>query len=410
MFFVNTDLYQLRMARTHLNLGSDSKMGVAEAFFRNLPTSWDHAVMSGAQRMRALLNPISVEEWDAIENHAYILDLLGPDFRQKYNEWLTKTEIFVRPNGSRLFPKEPVVQVVAPLPMLHLLETQILSILNSDVKVASKAARIRKAAGVEKTLLEFGTRRTDMETAKHAAYAAMVGGFNATSNVAAALHYGLPCSGTMAHAFVQSFETEYDAFVHFLAENQEDGVLLIDTYDVFQGCGNAIKAAWDTSLLLKGVRIDSGDFNSLVPRVRELLDIMGFKDTKILLSNDIDEYTIKTLNADTFKLVDGFGVGTKLVAPPEAPSMGFVYKFVEVDGKPVFKKSATPAKQTLPGRKRVFTTPAGVQTTRIWQEGAANDLIDVKQHDNDPVTANNRYLESIVQLSSIDINLQEVQS
>lgn len=352
MFLANTDMYQLRMAKTHIESGKAGEIGVAEAFFRKLPAEWEYAVMCGGHRILELLNPILVEDWVLYVQNPLVSKLLGKDFYKKYNGWLAQTQVNIRLDGSILFPQEPVVQVIAPLPMLHLLETQILSILNHDVRVASKASRIREAAGLT-TLMEFGSRRTDIESAVHAAYAAMVGGFNVTSNVAAHLRYAVPCSGTMAHAFVQAYASEQAAFEDFLRLNPEDGILLIDTYDVMTGCARAIKAAVATGVPLKGIRIDSGDFGTLVPQVRSMLDAFECMSTQIVLSNDLDEYSITQLPKDVQSMVSAYGVGTRVVSPPDASSMGFVYKLVELEGRPVFKNSATPGKRTFPYRKRV---------------------------------------------------------
>jgi len=207
-------------------------------------------------------------------------------------------------------------------------------VLNHDSAVATAAARMTSAAG-NRSLVEMGGRRTHEEAAVAAARAAYLGGFSATSNLAAGQRYGIPTTGTAAHAFSLLHEREADAFAAQVAALGTDTTLLVDTYDITQGIATAIKVAGPG---LRAIRIDSGDLGVLARQAREQLDRLGAPDVQIVVSGDLDEYSIAALRADP---VDSYGVGTSVVTGSGVPTAGMVYKLVEVDGQPVAKRSAS---------------------------------------------------------------------
>jgi nicotinate phosphoribosyltransferase len=236
------------------------------------------------------------------------------------------------PEGELYFPGSPVLTVTGSFAEAVILETLVLSVLNHDSAVASAAARMASAAG-ERPLVEMGSRRTHEEAAVAAARAAYLGGFSATSNLAAGQRYGIPTTGTAAHAFSLLHDTEAEAFAAQVAALGADTTLLVDTYDITQGIATAIEVAGRG---LRSVRIDSGDLGQLTRQARAQLDGLGAPDVQIVVSGDLDEYSIAGLRAEP---VDSYGVGTSVVTGSGVPTAGMVYKLVEVDGQPVAKRS-----------------------------------------------------------------------
>jgi nicotinate phosphoribosyltransferase len=214
------------------------------------------------------------------------------------------------------------------------LETLVLSTLNHDCAVGAAAARMVSAAG-DRPLVEMGGRRTHEDAAVAAARAAYLAGFTATSNLAAGHRYGIPTAGTAAHAFTLLHDNEADAFAAQIHALGTDTTLLVDTYDITQGIATAIKVAGPR---LRAIRIDSGDLGQLARQAREQLDRLGAPDVQIVVSGDLDEYSIAALRADP---VDSYGVGTSVVTGSGVPTAGMIYKLVEVDGRPVAKRSAS---------------------------------------------------------------------
>ncbi|MDQ3886996.1 MAG: nicotinate phosphoribosyltransferase [Actinomycetota bacterium] len=260
--------------------------------------------------------------------------------------------------GELFFPGSPVLTVRAPFAEGVLLETLVLSVLNHDSAIASAAARMVIAAG-GRSLVEMGARRTHEWAAVDAARAAYLAGFTATSNLEAGARYGIPTMGTAAHAFTLLHGTEADAFRAQVAALGTGTTLLVDTYDITAGIATAIEVAGPS---LGGVRIDSGDLGELARQAREQLDALGARDTRIVLSGDLDEYAIAALRAEP---VDAYGVGTSLVTGSGAPTAGMIYKLVEVEGRPVAKRSV--AKESRGGRKRALRRhkPSGTAVEEV---------------------------------------------
>lgn len=257
-------------------------------------------------------------------------------------------------DGSLIFPHCPVMQVSGPLSVVRLLETAVCGILNSLVPTATVAARIRSVTPSKITLIEMGTRRTHPSGSASKSLAAYIGGFDATSNVEAAIQHGINVTGTMAHSHVLSYgpEGEMQSFKDFLRAFPTEQTLLVDTYDVEQGVCNAIRASLETTIPLHSIRIDSDpmDYNIKVSRNR--LNQMGLHNTRIVVSNDMDEYKIS--NMDTSN-INTLGCGTRVFAPTER--IGFVFKIVEVAGASVAKKSLN--KTNYPGVKEWFSSTIG---------------------------------------------------
>jgi nicotinate phosphoribosyltransferase len=265
--------------------------------------------------------------------------------------------------GELFFPGSPILTVSGTFAECVVLETLVLSVLNHDSAIAAAAARMVTAAR-GRALIEMGSRRTHEEAAAAAARAAYLAGFAYTSNLEAGRRFGVPTTGTAAHAFTLLHDDEPEAFTSQLAALGKQTTLLVDTYDISQGIRNAIAAAGPG---LGAIRIDSGDLSVLAAQSRQLLDSLGAVDTRIVVSGDLDEYSIAALAAEP---VDAYGAGTAVVTGSGAPTAGLVYKLVEVDGRPVVKRSEN--KATIGGRKSAVRRhkPTGTAIEEIVQSQA----------------------------------------
>jgi len=344
---LKTDLYQLTMAAGYVNRGLASKIVTCEAFARRLPSQRRFLVMAGTEEIRNALCNLRFSK----EDIAYLREVpvLRDSWTSEFAEWLENFcftgDMWAMAEGEVVFAGEPLIRITAPLPQAQLVETFILSILNHDIKIASKAARIVLASGGA-SLFEFGTRRTHHEAAVSVARSAYLAGFAGTSNVEAGRRFGIPIAGTMAHMWVMIYGDEEKAFREF-TKCYKNATLLIDTYDTYEGAKRAMKMKG-----LKAVRIDSGDLRKDSWIVRHLLDEQG-TGVKIIASGDLEEHSILSLLSKGTP-IDGFGVGTKLAVSSDVPSLGIVYKVVydETDSRPLMKKAGV--KSTMPGRKQVF--------------------------------------------------------
>ena len=360
---LHNDAYQLFMLYSHWKNNRAGTIATAEAFFRKVPSplGTQEVIMSGAYRIAELMDTVAASmkdiTLDVLEQLMPEEVALGEDLKV-FHEWLSthflhsfeQVDVLCAPDAAHLYYDFPAVQVTGPIGWVHLLETPILSILNSSVRTASIARRIVHHTPSSVSLLEFGSRRTHEEAAVHTAVDAIVGGFSYTSNLAAGKKYGAPVSGTMAHSFVMSYGVggELDAFKDYLSAFPTSHSLLIDTYDIRTGLLRAIRASFETGIPLRSVRVDSGDPLQVVPFVRDLLDGIGLRGTRIILSGDFDEENIAKLFVKSLSFpVDGIGVGSRISSPNF--SMGFVYKLVEANQQPVVKLSGN--KSSLPGKK-----------------------------------------------------------
>jgi nicotinate phosphoribosyltransferase len=335
-----TDRYELTMVAAALADGTSNRDCVFEVFARRLPHGRRYGVLAGTGRLLEALPHFRFgdDELAALREQGLtdprLLDWLA-DFR-------FSGDIDGYAEGDLYFPGSPVLTVRAPFAEGVLLETLALSVLNHDSAIASAAARM-VAAACERPCIEMGSRRTHEEAAVAAARAAHLVGFAASSNLEAGRRYGVPTTGTSAHAFTLLHDDERSAFRAQVDTLGPGTTLLVDTYDVDQGIRNAVEIAGPE---LGGIRLDSGDLPTLAAHARELLDRLGARTTRITVTSDLDEYAIAGLMAAP---VDGYGVGTSLVTGSGAPTVGMVYKLVERDGIPVAKKSE--GKRSVGGRK-----------------------------------------------------------
>lgn len=347
-----TDRYQLAMAYSYWKSGRAEEPAVFDYFFRRLPYNGGYAVFAGLGTLVELLTSFrfSDEEIRFLEKEGFDQDFLGylAKFQFKGNLWAP-------PEGEIIFPVEPIARVEGGLIETQLIETLLLNVLNFQSLIATKACRCRMVAG-NRSLSEFGLRRAQGLAGRWASRAAVVGGFDSTSNLDAAKRYGIQSIGTMAHSFVQSFDSEITAFRDFASTHKSDTVLLLDTYDTLgSGLGNAIRVAKELASkghTLKGVRLDSGDLAYLSKQVRKCLDTEGFSEVKIVVSNQIDEHLIRSLFEQGAE-IDVFGIGTSLVTGHPDAALDGVYKLSQMAGQPRMKFSDSIGKVTLPGIKSV---------------------------------------------------------
>jgi nicotinate phosphoribosyltransferase len=354
-----TDKYELTMLAAALRDGTANRRTTFELFARRLPEGRRYGVVAGTGRLLEALPQFRFDD-DACDLLAQFLD---PDTVGYLREFRFGGDIDGYTEGELYFPGSPVLSVTGSFAECVVLETLALSIFNHDTAIASAAARMVSAAG-NRPLIEMGSRRTHERAAIAAARAAYIAGFAATSNLGAQRHYGIPTEGTAAHAFtmLHTHRDGPDELAAFRAQVDALGAgttLLVDTYDVATGVANAVAAAGTE---LGAVRIDSGELAVLVRQVREQLDGLGATRTRIVVSGDLDEFSIAALRAEP---VDSFGVGTSLVTGSGAPSASMVYKLVEVDGMPVQKRSSH--KQSQGGRKEALrlARPTGTITEEV---------------------------------------------
>ncbi len=348
-----TDQYQLTMAQVYFKRGRGGEAAVFDYFFRDLPFDGGYAIFAGLETLLNILTELRFDREDIEFLHA---EGLAPEFLEYLEDFSFTGNIYSTRAGDLIFPGRPVLQVEAPLIEAQIIETVLLNVLNFQTLIATKASRMRSVAG-DRKLIDFGLRRAQGPAAYPASRAAFIGGFDATSNVRAGRDFSIPVSGTMAHSFVQSYDHELTAFRDFAAERAADCVLLVDTYDTLKsGLPNAITVAEELRSRgeqLKGIRLDSGDLAYLARASRQMLDAAGFPDVKIAVSNQLDEFVIRSLNHQQAP-IDVFGVGTKLLTGNPDAALDGVYKLSYASGRPRIKLSESLEKLTLPHRKQVF--------------------------------------------------------
>ena len=362
-----TDHYELTMLEAALQAGTADRRSVFELFPRRLPEGRRYGVVAGVGR--AL---------DAIEDFRFddeVLEVLraGEVVDEPTLAWLAdyrfSGDIWGYPEGEVYFPYSPLVIVESTFAEAVVLETVLLSIYNHDSAIASAASRMTMAAH-DRPCIEMGARRTHEEAAVASARAAYVAGFEATSNLAARQRYGVPTAGTSAHSFTLLHDTEEDAFRAQVKALGKSTTLLVDTYDVTEAVRLAVEVAGPE---LGAVRLDSGDLGELAYQVRAQLDELGAKDTRIVVTSDLDEYAIASLGAAP---VDGYGVGTELVTGSGHPTCGFVYKLVSregADGEMVSVAKKSKDKMSIGGRKYALRrlSPRGVAEAEVIGIGDA---------------------------------------
>ena len=354
------DFYEMTMSYGYFHQPNRDVRVAFDLFFRSVPDQGGYAIFAGLQHVIEFVENLSFSDADI----AYFRkqNLFSEEFLDFLRSFRFRGDIYAMPEGTIIYPNEPLMTIVAPIIDAQLVETAILAQINHQSLVATKASRIVRAAEGRK-VADFGARRAhNMDAATYGARAAYIGGIDMTATVSAGQQFNIPISGTMAHSWVMFFEDEYTAFKKYAEIYPQATVLLVDTYDVLHsGIPNAIRIAHEVLApqghRLAGVRVDSGDLAYLSKRIRKMLDKAGLEDCKIILSNSLDEFTISSLLLQGAR-VDSFGVGERLITAKSDPVFGAVYKLVAVeeDGafQPRIKMSENVEKLTNPGLKDIY--------------------------------------------------------
>ena len=357
------DLYHLTMAQSWFLDGKAEEIKTSEVFFRKCPFGGSYLLSAGLAEFIEWLERwhFDKEDIDYLKKEKNADG--SPKFDARFLEFLCGQKLSINikavAEGEIVFPGEPVYSVSGPTWQVDLVEAALLNIFNSQSLVATKASRMVYAAsanGKNRPLLEFGLRRGHELGGFSETRAAFIGGACGTSNTAAAKHYGIPASGTMAHSYVMSYEKEVDAFKAFMKANPGNTTLLVDTYDTRVGIKNAIKAAKETNIKLMGIRVDSGDLAYWANEAKTMLDKEKgnplFSDVKLVASNDLDEYLIENLVLVQHAPYDIFAAGTKLVTAYDTPALGGVFKTKQYMNRPTIKIAE--GKTTIPGATNVI--------------------------------------------------------
>lgn len=358
-----TDLYQLTMLQGYFEEKQANETVIFDMFFRNNPHSGGYSVCAGLQQVIEYIEGLHFADEDI--SYLKTLNLFSDKFLSYLKDFKFTGDIYAIPEGSVIFPKEPIMKIVAPIMEAQLIETALLNIINHQSLIATKASRVVFAANGD-TVLEFGLRRAQGPDAGiYGARAAMIAGCFATSNVLAGQMFDVPIRGTHAHSWVMSFSDELTAFRKYANLYPNACILLVDTYDTLKsGVPNAIKVfneMREKGIELKnyGIRLDSGDLSYLSKKARQLLDNAGFNDAIISASNDLDENLISSLKLQGAK-ISSWGVGTNMITSKDCPAFGGVYKLSAVyeSDKKAFKAkiklSENAEKNTNPGNKKIY--------------------------------------------------------
>ena len=356
-----TDLYELTMMQGYFKT-RNREVVVFDAFYRNNPSDGGYAICAGLDQVIDYVKNLHFDQDDI----AYLksLGIFDDDFLEYLSNFHFSGDIYAIPEGTVIFPREPLVKVVAPIMEAQLLETAILNIINHQSLIATKAARVCYAAQGD-GVMEFGLRRAQgPDSGTYGARAAVIGGCIGTSNVLTGQMFNVPVKGTHAHSWIMSFPDEYTAFKTYADLYPSACILLVDTYDTLKsGMPNAIRVFREmrqagVPLTFYGIRMDSGDLAYLSKKVRKMLDDAGFPDAVISASNDLDEYLIESLKLQG-ATITSWGVGTNLITSKDCPAFGGVYKLAAIQNEsgefiPKIKLSENTEKVTNPGNKTVY--------------------------------------------------------
>lgn len=356
-----TDFYEFTMANGYLEKGMANRRAYFDMFFRRVPDGGGYAVMAGVEQLLQYFESLHF----TAEDIAYLR--AQQCFSEKFLSYLAdfkfECDVWAVPEGTPVFPGEPLVTVAGPMIQAQFVETMILLTVNHQTLIATKASRITRAAQ-GRTVLEFGSRRAQgYDGAVYGARAAYIGGCNGTACVMADRDFSIPAGGTMAHSWVQMFDSEYEAFKAYAEIYPTGCVFLADTYNVLKsGVPNAIRVANEVlapmGIRPRGIRLDSGDIAYLSIKAREMLDAAGYPDMQIMASNSLDEYLVRDLLVQGAR-IDSFGIGERLITSKSEPVFGGVYKLAAVDSEqgdiiPKIKVSENVEKITTPHFKRVW--------------------------------------------------------
>lgn len=354
------DFYEYTMANGYFNKNMQDRIAYFDVFFRKVPDEGGYAIVAGLEQIINYIRNLSFDEEDI--NYLRKQNKFSEEFLNYLENFRFTGDIWAIPEGTVVFPNEPLITVKAPIIQAQLLETMLLLTTNHQSLIATKTSRIVKEAQ-GRPVMEFGARRAHgINAAVEGARAAIIGGAVGTSCTLSAKEFNVPASGTMAHSWIQSFDSEYEAFKAYAELYPDDCTFLIDTYNTIEsGLPNAIKV-FNEVLKPKGyrpkaVRLDSGDLAYLSKKVRKILDEAGYEDCKICATNSLDEYLIKSLIEQDAK-IDLFGVGENLITAKSEPVFGGVYKLVAIEEEkkitPKIKVSENTAKVTNPSFKKVY--------------------------------------------------------
>ncbi|MEQ9102567.1 MAG: nicotinate phosphoribosyltransferase [Imperialibacter sp.] len=407
-----TDLYQLTMAYGYWKSGKADQNAVFNLFFRNNPFGGGYTVACGLEYVVDYLNNFHFSKQDL----NYLAETTGNDgqplFEPAFLEYLANLkftcDIEAVPEGTIVFPHEPMVRVTGSILQCQLIETPLLNLINFQTLVATKASRIYQAAGGD-PVMEFGLRRAQgIDGALAASRSAFIGGCTSTSNVMAGKLFGIPVSGTHAHSWVMSFDSEQEAFETYAEAMPNNTVLLVDTYDTEEGIRQAIavgKVMQAKGQQLMGIRIDSGDLAYFSQMAREMLDEAGLKHVKVVASNDLDENLIQSLKLQEAK-IDVWGIGTKLVTAYDQPALGAVYKLSAIENNGKWEYKLKLSEQT------VKMNNPGIQQVKRFNDGKqyvgdmifdVNSELKKKSLIIDPMDATKRKTLNEEKLSSEDL-------
>ncbi|OHB34325.1 MAG: nicotinate phosphoribosyltransferase [Planctomycetes bacterium GWA2_40_7] len=346
-----TDLYQLTMIAGYFECGKNHK-STFELFVRNLPEKRSYLIAAGLeQAIHYLRNLRFTEEYLKYLKNLPVFKNVSMKFFDYLRNLRFSGDVYAVPEGTLFFANEPIIRVTAPMIEAQIVETYLLSMINYQTLIASKASRVVHAAR-GRDVIDFGTRRAHgPQAGVLAARACFIGGCAGTSNVLAACEMGIPPIGTVAHSWVMAYDDEYESYKDFHKVFPDNTILLIDTYDTITGA----KLAAKIGKKLKGVRLDSGNITLLSKKVRKILDDAGLGHVKITASGDLNEYKISQM-LDKGACIDSFGVGTEMVTSKDVPALGGVYKLVEQEkeGRPVPKMKLSKDKATYPAKKQVY--------------------------------------------------------
>jgi nicotinate phosphoribosyltransferase len=356
-----TDLYELTMMQGYFKTGNQDTV-VFDAFYRANPDNGGYAICAGLAQIIQYIEQLHFDHSDI--SYLRSLGMFDDDFLSYLETFRFSGDIYAIPEGTVIFPREPLVKVIAPILEAQLIETAILNILNHQSLIATKAARVCYAAQGD-SVMEFGLRRAQgPDAGVYGARAAVIGGCCGTSNVLSGKLFDIPVKGTHAHSWIMSFPDEYTAFWTYAKYYPSACILLVDTYDTLKsGIPNAIRVFKEMQkqgipLTNYGIRMDSGDLAYLSKKARKMLDQAGFQDAIISASNDLDEYLIENLKAQG-ATITSWGVGTNLITSKNCPAFGGVYKLAAIQNKqgeflPKIKLSENTEKVTNPGNKTIY--------------------------------------------------------
>ena len=357
-----TDLYELTMMQGYFRNKTQNETVIFDAFYRNNPQGGGYAISAGLEQVIDYINNLHFSQEDI--SYLSSLNLFEKDFLEYLESFHFSGDIYAIPEGNLMFPREPMVKVIAPIMEAQLIETAILNIINHQSLIATKTSRVCYAAKGD-GIMEFGLRRAQgPDAGLYGARAAMIGGCVGTSNVLAGRLFDVPVKGTHAHSWIMSFPDEYTAFKTYARMYPLACILLVDTYDTLKsGVPNAIKVFREMQeegipLTFYGIRLDSGDLAYLSKKARKMLDEAGFPDAVISASNDLDEFLIDSLKAQG-ATITSWGVGTHLITSKDCPSFGGVYKLAAIMDSsgnfiPKIKLSENSEKITNPGNKTIY--------------------------------------------------------